>query len=45
MIDNEVEFFKVNLSTGEIIIQYLWQELENQFSDNLLYRRRYFLRR
>ena len=36
-LDKEVEFFKTNLSSGEIIIQYLWQELENQFPDNMLY--------
>jgi len=36
-LDKEVEFFKTNLSSGEIIIQYLWQKLENQFPDNMLY--------
>ena len=36
-LDKEVEFFKTNLSSGEVIIQYLWQELENQFPDNMLY--------
>jgi 6-pyruvoyltetrahydropterin/6-carboxytetrahydropterin synthase len=36
-LDKEVDFFKSNLSSGEIIIQYLWQELENQFPDNMLY--------
>ena len=36
-LDNEVEFFKTNLSSGEVIIQYLWQELENQFPKKMLY--------
>ena len=36
-LDKEVEFFKTNLSSGEIIIQYLWTELEDQFSENMLY--------
>lgn len=36
-LDKEVEFFKSNLSSGEIIIQYLWQELKSQFPDNMLY--------
>jgi 6-pyruvoyltetrahydropterin/6-carboxytetrahydropterin synthase len=36
-LDQEVDFFSTNLSSGEIIIQYLWQELENQFPDNMLY--------
>jgi 6-pyruvoyltetrahydropterin/6-carboxytetrahydropterin synthase len=36
-LDKEVEFFKSHLSTGEIIIQYLWQELEKQFPAGMLY--------
>jgi len=36
-LDKEVEFFKTNLSSGEIIIQYLWSELENQFPENMLF--------
>lgn len=36
-LDKEVDFFKTNLSSGEIIIQYLWQELENQFPEKMLY--------
>ena len=36
-LDMEVEFFKSNLSSGEVIIQYLWMELENQFPENMLY--------
>jgi 6-pyruvoyltetrahydropterin/6-carboxytetrahydropterin synthase len=36
-LDNEVDFFSKNLSSGEIIIQYLWQELDLNFSGNRLY--------
>ena len=36
-LDKEVDFFMTNLSSGEIIIQYLWQELENLFPANMLY--------
>ena len=36
-LDKEVDFFQTNLSSGEIIIQYLWYELENQFPDDMLY--------
>jgi 6-pyruvoyltetrahydropterin/6-carboxytetrahydropterin synthase len=36
-LDKEVEFFKSNLSSGEIIIHYLWKELESQFPENMLY--------
>ena len=35
-LDKEVDFFSNNLSSGEIIIQYLWYELDKQFSDNRL---------
>ncbi len=30
-IHEEVDFFKNNLSSGEIIIKYLWQELDKKF--------------
>jgi len=33
----EVDFFKNNLSTGEIIIQYLWDMLEKKFKEGMLY--------
>jgi 6-pyruvoyltetrahydropterin/6-carboxytetrahydropterin synthase len=36
-LNKEVDFFKENISTGEIIIQYLWQELNRHFSDTVLY--------
>jgi len=36
-LDKEVEFFQSNLSSGEIIIQYLWRELDQQFKENFLY--------
>ena len=36
-LDKEVDFFKKNLSSGEIIIQYLWSELDNQFPENMLF--------
>jgi len=36
-LDKEVEFFKTHLSTGEIIIQYLWQELDRQFPAGMLH--------
>jgi 6-pyruvoyltetrahydropterin/6-carboxytetrahydropterin synthase len=36
-LDKEVDFFKSNLSSGEVIIQYIWQELENQFPKKMLY--------
>jgi 6-pyruvoyltetrahydropterin/6-carboxytetrahydropterin synthase len=36
-LDKEVEFFRKNLSSGEIIIQYLWQELEKQFPNDMLH--------
>jgi 6-pyruvoyltetrahydropterin/6-carboxytetrahydropterin synthase len=36
-LDKEVDFFSTNLSSGEIIIQYLWKELEKQFSENMLF--------
>jgi 6-pyruvoyltetrahydropterin/6-carboxytetrahydropterin synthase len=36
-LDKEVPFFSENLSSGEVIIQYLWQELDKVFSDDKLY--------
>ena len=36
-LDKEVDFFSKNLSSGEIIIQYLWSELDKEFTDNRLY--------
>ena len=36
-LNYEVEFFKNKLSTGEIIIQYLWDMLENEFANGMLY--------
>ena len=36
-LDKEVEFFKSHLSSGEIIIQYLWRELDKQFPGSLLF--------
>ena len=36
-LDKEVDFFKSHLSTGEVIIQYLWQELDKQFPADMLH--------
>jgi 6-pyruvoyltetrahydropterin/6-carboxytetrahydropterin synthase len=36
-LDNEVPFFTQNLSSGEVIIQYLWQELDKMFKGDRLY--------
>jgi len=36
-LNYEVDFFEQNLSTGEIIIQYLWDELEKNFIQQKLY--------
>lgn len=36
-LDLEVEFFKYHISSGEVIIQYLWDELEKQFPSDMLY--------
>ena len=33
----EVPFFKDHISTGEIIIQYIWDELDQRIPDNKLY--------
>lgn len=36
-LDKQVDFFRDKISTAEIIIQYLWQELNITIPDNLLY--------
>jgi 6-pyruvoyltetrahydropterin/6-carboxytetrahydropterin synthase len=36
-LDKEVPFFKTHISTGEIIIRFLWQELERVWEANRLY--------
>jgi 6-pyruvoyltetrahydropterin/6-carboxytetrahydropterin synthase len=36
-LNYEVDYFKQNLSTGEIIIQYLWDELNRNFKKQELY--------
>lgn len=36
-LNYEVDYFKQNLSTGEIIIQYLWEELDKNFKQQELY--------
>jgi 6-pyruvoyltetrahydropterin/6-carboxytetrahydropterin synthase len=36
-LDKEVSFFSTNLSSGEIIIQYLWLELDSAFPGEMLY--------
>jgi 6-pyruvoyltetrahydropterin/6-carboxytetrahydropterin synthase len=35
-LNREVSFFKNRLSSGEIIIQYLWKNLEKEFSNHML---------
>ena len=36
-LDKEVDFFKTHVSTGEVIIQYLWDELNKIFPADMLY--------
>jgi len=36
-LDKEVDFFKTHVSTGEVIIQYLWDELNKKFPGDILY--------
>jgi len=36
-LDKEISYFKTNLSTGEIIISWLWQELSKILSKHRLY--------
>ncbi|MGD9486617.1 MAG: 6-carboxytetrahydropterin synthase [Calditrichaceae bacterium] len=36
-LDMEVGYFNTHISTGEIIIQYLWKELERRIPDGKLY--------
>jgi 6-pyruvoyltetrahydropterin/6-carboxytetrahydropterin synthase len=36
-LDLEVDFFKSHVSSGEVIIQYLWDELDKLFPSGMLY--------
>jgi 6-pyruvoyltetrahydropterin/6-carboxytetrahydropterin synthase len=36
-LDREVEYFKYNLSSGELIIQFLWEQMEKDFPNNVLF--------
>jgi len=36
-LDKEVPYFKTTISTGENIIQYLWNQLDESFSNQQLY--------
>ena len=36
-LNRETEFFKNHIATGEIIIQFLWQELDKRLPRNMLY--------
>jgi 6-pyruvoyltetrahydropterin/6-carboxytetrahydropterin synthase len=36
-LNKEVPYFKTTISTGENIIQYLWNELDKSFTDQQLY--------
>jgi len=36
-LDQEVPFFKDHISTGEIIIQYLWMRISERLPEGLLY--------
>jgi 6-pyruvoyltetrahydropterin/6-carboxytetrahydropterin synthase len=36
-LDKEVEYFKTRVSTGEVIIQYLWNELDKIFPEHKLF--------
>jgi 6-pyruvoyltetrahydropterin/6-carboxytetrahydropterin synthase len=36
-LNHEVDFFKTHVSTGEMIIQFLWNELSKQVPGNRLY--------
>jgi 6-pyruvoyltetrahydropterin/6-carboxytetrahydropterin synthase len=36
-LNREVDFFKHNLSSGEIIIQYLWEKLRSALADDKLF--------
>ena len=36
-LDKEVSYFKTTISTGENIIQFLWNELDESFSNQQLY--------
>ncbi len=37
-LDKEIDFFKERISTGEIIIQYLWEQINQSLPAGLLYR-------
>ena len=36
-LNYEVDYFKENISTGEVIIQYLWDNLNKEFPAGMLY--------
>jgi len=36
-LDYEVVYFRENLSTGEVIVQFIWEELNRKIPDGLLY--------
>lgn len=36
-LNYEVEYFKKNISTGEVIIKYLWENLNREFPAGMLY--------
>jgi len=36
-LDREVDYFKGKLSSGEIIIQYLWEKLKSALADDILF--------
>ncbi len=36
-LNREIDYFENRLSSGEIIIQFLWQKLKTEFSDDKLF--------
>ena len=36
-LDLEIDYFKENISTGEMIIQFLWDALDRIFPENMLF--------
>jgi len=36
-LDNEVAYFKDTISSGENIVQYLWERLDQSFGNDMLY--------
>jgi 6-pyruvoyltetrahydropterin/6-carboxytetrahydropterin synthase len=36
-LNREVDFFKTHISTGEMIIQYIWDELDTLFPQGMLF--------